>query len=159
MGHRHHIRGAKPKWWERNVPSSPPISDEPSILEAHTSAAQPYEHHHDLGIKAVLIHLLGDALNNVGVIIAAAVIWKAKLTKRFYADPAMSMVIGIMLILTAWKLSMSSASMYSRILTCATAMKGGRILMLSEPENVDVADVKHDLEKVIFPLTIPTIPS
>ena len=29
----------------------------------------------------------------------------ADFEKRFYADPAMSLVIGIMLILTAWKLS------------------------------------------------------
>ena len=106
LGHRHRIRGAKPSWWSQHRPSSP---RSPSTLEAGESPPRtespPRGHHHDLGIQAVLIHILGDALNNVGVIIAAAVIWKASSEKRFYADPAMSLVIGIMLILTAWKLS------------------------------------------------------
>ena len=45
----------------------------------------------------VLIHVLGDAANNVGVIIAAAVIWKADYPGRFYADPAVSMAIAFMI--------------------------------------------------------------
>ena len=32
----------------------------------------------DLGIMGVLVHVISDAINNVGVIIAADVIWKAK---------------------------------------------------------------------------------
>lgn len=45
----------------------------------------------------VLIHVLGDAANNVGVIIAAAVIWKTNYPGRFYADPAVSMAIAFMI--------------------------------------------------------------
>jgi zinc transporter 1 len=60
--------------------------------------------HHDLGTKAVLIHVMGDAFNNLGVIVAAVVLWKAKSDKRYYADPAVSMVIGLVLIMTALKL-------------------------------------------------------
>ncbi len=54
-------------------------------------------HSHDLGMMAVLMHIAGDALNNIGVIIAAAVIWKAKYEGRFYADPAVGMGIAIMI--------------------------------------------------------------
>ncbi|GFF55116.1 metal ion resistance protein/transporter (Zrc1), putative [Aspergillus udagawae] len=49
---------------------------------------------HDLGMMGVLIHVLGDAANNVGVIIAALVIWKAKYEGRYYADPA-SVPLGV----------------------------------------------------------------
>jgi zinc transporter 1 len=49
----------------------------------------------------VLVHLVGDAINNIGVIIAAAVIWKAKYEGRFYADPGVSMGIAIMILLSA----------------------------------------------------------
>jgi zinc transporter 1 len=57
-------------------------------------------HSHDLGMMAVLIHIAGDAINNIGVIIAAAVIWKANYEGRFYADPAVSMAIAIMITLS-----------------------------------------------------------
>jgi zinc transporter 1 len=57
-------------------------------------------HNHDLGMMAVLMHIAGDAMNNIGVIIVAAVIWKAKYEGRFYADPAVSMGIAIMIILS-----------------------------------------------------------
>jgi len=57
-------------------------------------------HSHDLGMMAVLMHIAGDAINNIGVIIAAAVIWKANYEGRFYADPAVSMAIAIMITLS-----------------------------------------------------------
>ena len=57
-------------------------------------------HSHDLGMMAVLMHIAGDAINNIGVIIAAAVIWKAHYGGRFYADPAVSMGIAIMITLS-----------------------------------------------------------
>ncbi|KAM0115333.1 hypothetical protein ACP6JC_008148 [Aspergillus fumigatus] len=46
-------------------------------------------------MMGVLIHVLGDAANNLGVIIAALVVWKAKYEGRYYADPAVSMAIAI----------------------------------------------------------------
>ncbi len=47
----------------------------------------------------VMIHVIGDALNNVGVIIAALVIWRTDYDARFYADPGVSMGIAIMILL------------------------------------------------------------
>ncbi|KAK5069071.1 hypothetical protein LTR70_010759 [Exophiala xenobiotica] len=41
----------------------------------------------------VLLHIMGDAANNIGVIIAAAVIWKMSYAARFYADPAVSSIL------------------------------------------------------------------
>jgi len=87
---------------------------------------------HDLGMMGVLVHLIGDAINNIGVIIAAAVIWKAKYEGRFYADPGVSMGIAIMILLSALPLVRNS----------------GTILLESVPLGVNLDDVKHDLEKV-----------
>ena len=43
---------------------------------------------------------------------------------------------------------------------CTSALRGGRILMLSEPEDIDVSDVKHDLEKVIVAcLSLNVVPN
>lgn len=53
----------------------------------------------------VLIHVLGDCANNIGVMIAAAVIWFAHYGGRFYADPAVSMAISIMIFISSIPLS------------------------------------------------------
>lgn len=57
----------------------------------------------------VLLHVIGDAANNVGVIIAAAVIWKTKYSARFYADPAVSMAIALMIFISSIPLGMRSS--------------------------------------------------
>jgi zinc transporter 1 len=64
-------------------------------------------HHSDLGINAIAIHILGDILNNVGVIAAALIMMLAESHGRFYADPAISMVIAIMITAGALPLSIS----------------------------------------------------
>lgn len=86
----------------------------------------------DLGILGVLIHVLGDALNNVGVIISALIIWLTKSSARFYADPAVSLWIALMILFSAIPLTKRS----------------GNILLQSAPPGVKLDDVKHDLESI-----------
>lgn len=64
----------------------------------------------DLGTMGVLIHVLGDAVNNIGVIIAALVIWRTNNPTRYYADPAVSMAIAIMILLSSLPLGTQVAS-------------------------------------------------
>jgi zinc transporter 1 len=59
----------------------------------------------DLGVNAVVIHILGDVLNNLGVIAAALVMMLVRSPNRFYADPAVSMAIAIMIASSALPLS------------------------------------------------------
>ncbi|KAK0629815.1 cation efflux family protein [Bombardia bombarda] len=86
----------------------------------------------DFGMLGVLIHVIGDALNNLGVIVAALLIWFTSSPARFYADPGISMFISFMIFLTAVPLLKSS----------------GAILLQSAPLGVNVDDVRHDLEKI-----------
>ncbi|CEJ59281.1 hypothetical protein PMG11_07912 [Penicillium brasilianum] len=88
--------------------------------------------HRDLAMMGVLIHVIGDCANNLGVVIGAAVIWFANYGGRFYADPAVSMGIAIMIFLSSIPLIKQS----------------GLILLQSAPQGVDHDDVKHDLERV-----------
>ncbi len=83
-------------------------------------------------MMGVLIHVIGDAFNNVGVIVAALVIWLTSSEARFYADPGISMGIALMILVTSIPVVKNS----------------GKILMQSAPKGVDMDDVKHDLEKV-----------
>jgi zinc transporter 1 len=94
--------------------------------------AQPRKHGMDLGILGVLIHVIGDAINNIGVIISAAIIWFVHSESRFYADPAVSMWIAIMILLSAIPLTKNS----------------GKILLQSAPLGVKLEDIKHDLESI-----------
>ncbi|KAK4042860.1 hypothetical protein C8A01DRAFT_13564 [Parachaetomium inaequale] len=86
----------------------------------------------DLGMMGALLHVLGDALNNVGVIVAAAVIWFTASPGRFYADPAVGMGIALMILCSAVPLVKHS----------------GEILLQSAPAGVDLGDIKHDIEKI-----------
>jgi zinc transporter 1 len=86
----------------------------------------------DLGILGVLTHLLGDALNNIGVIISALIIMLIHSPHRYYADPAASLFIAISILTTAIPLTKRS----------------GLILLESAPPGVKLEDVKHDLEAI-----------
>ncbi|KAJ5389452.1 uncharacterized protein N7496_000520 [Penicillium cataractarum] len=88
--------------------------------------------HGDLGMMGVLLHVLCDAANNLGVIAAALVIWLAKYDGRYYADPGVSMGIAIMIIISSFPLVRTT----------------GLILLESAPNGVNLDDVQHDLEKV-----------
>ncbi|KAJ4290543.1 hypothetical protein N0V90_010760 [Kalmusia sp. IMI 367209] len=88
--------------------------------------------HRDLGMLGALIHVLGDAFNNIGVIISALVIWLTHSPKRFYIDPAISLYIALMILATAIPLTRRS----------------GTILLESAPPGVDLAHVKKDLESI-----------
>nr|XP_019046742.1 hypothetical protein I302_05496 [Kwoniella bestiolae CBS 10118]OCF25672.1 hypothetical protein I302_05496 [Kwoniella bestiolae CBS 10118] len=89
----------------------------------------------NLGLLGVIVHLFGDDANNVGVIIAAAVMWKLSSPKRFYADPAVSLVIAMMIFLSAIPL----------------AKQTSRVLMEAAPEHINPQNVKEDL------MTIPGV--
>lgn len=54
---------------------------------------------------AAFIHVVGDAINNIGVMIAGVIIWKAKFDGRYYADPGISMAISLLILATAIPIS------------------------------------------------------
>ncbi|PYH82292.1 putative cation diffusion facilitator family metal ion transporter [Aspergillus uvarum CBS 121591] len=87
---------------------------------------------YDLGMLGVLVHVLGDAANNVGVIISALVIWLTTAPARYYADPAVSMAIAIVILTTSIPLVRSS----------------GKILLESVPSGINLDDIRHDLETI-----------
>ncbi|KAJ5675724.1 cation diffusion facilitator family metal ion transporter [Penicillium macrosclerotiorum] len=88
--------------------------------------------HGDLGMMGVLLHVLCDAANNLGVIASALVVWLAKYDGRYYADPGVSIGIALMIILSSVPL----------------VRRAGLILLESAPNGVDPRDVQHDLESV-----------
>ena len=49
--------------------------------------------HGSMNMHAILLHVLGDALGNVGVIATGLIIWFSSLSWKFYFDPIISLVI------------------------------------------------------------------
>lgn len=61
-----------------------------------------------MGVNAVVIHMIGDVLNNLGVIAAALVMMLVRSPDKFYADPAVSIGIAVVIASSALPLSESA---------------------------------------------------
>ncbi|KAG5980735.1 hypothetical protein E4U55_003703 [Claviceps digitariae] len=96
------------------------------------AAVTPTKPGKDLGLLGIFVHVVGDAINNVGVVISALIIWLTDSPMRYYADPAISVFIAIMIFLTALPLTKRS----------------GRILLQIAPVGLDMEHVKHDIEMI-----------
>lgn len=83
------------------------------LLESHESQYPPsalaHEHAHghvhgSMNMRALTLHVLGDALGNAGVIASGLVIWLARWPGRFYLDPAVSLAIAVVVAFSAFSL-------------------------------------------------------
>ena len=88
--------------------------------------------HGDLNMKGVFLHVMGDALGNIGVITSALIIWLTSWPGRFYADPAISLVITFIILGSAIPL-------------CKAA---SRILLQAVPAGLSVDDIKEDIQEL-----------
>jgi zinc transporter 1 len=67
-----------------------------------------------MNMKALLLHVLGDALGNVGVIATGLVIWLTSWNFKYYCDPVISLVITAIIFHSALPLGKLSASHCSK---------------------------------------------
>ncbi|OJJ07556.1 hypothetical protein ASPVEDRAFT_142590 [Aspergillus versicolor CBS 583.65] len=108
-------------------------ADEKHTHHKHSLNAKPKpKRNFDLALMGVFIHIMGDCANNLGVIIAGLVIWLADYHGRYYADPAVSMAIAVMIFCSSLPL----------------IKRSGLILLQSAPDGVEHEDVKHDLLQI-----------
>jgi cobalt-zinc-cadmium efflux system protein len=77
----------------------------------------------NLNIRGAWLHVLTDALGSVGTIVGALLVWRFGWT---WADPAVSVLISLLVIYSAWQLLRDSVS----------------ILMEGTPAHIDVAEVR-----------------
>jgi zinc transporter 1 len=106
-------------------PSPPPLYNtlDTSDPEAGLTPLKPVVHSHchghnhgSMNMRALVLHVMGDALGNLGVIFTGLVMWLTKWSFRFYFDPAISLFIAVLICLSAVPLVRSAA----RILLQAT---------------------------------------
>ncbi|KAI8058425.1 cation efflux protein [Syncephalis plumigaleata] len=82
-----------------------------------------------LNMQGVFLHVLGDALGSIAVIISALVIWLTDWEYRYYVDPIISLIITAMIILFTVPLVKS---------TCYILLQGA-------PNSVPVEEVRADI--------------
>lgn len=71
----------------------------------HEEGEEEHEEAEDLNVRSAYLHVLGDAISSVGVIVAAALIW---FTGWTWLDPLMSVFIGILIVVSSWRVLKSS---------------------------------------------------
>lgn len=86
--------------------------------------------HGDLNMRGVFLHVMGDALGNIGVIGSALIIWLTSWSWRYYADPAISLVITVIILGSAIPLCQAAS----------------RILLQAVPPGISVDDIQADIQ-------------
>lgn len=100
--------------------------------DASTSASSHGHDHGNMNMRAVFLHVLGDALGNVGVIATGLFVYLTKFSWRFYSDPVISLVITVIILTSAIPLC-KSASL---------------ILLQVAPPGIIVDDIKEDIKSI-----------
>jgi zinc transporter 1 len=100
--------------------------------DKHTQHKSEKKSHGDLNIRGVFLHVMGDALGNVGVIATALFIWLTDFWWRFYSDPLVSLIITVIIL-------------YSALPLCRAA---SRILLQAVPQGLNVDDIRDDIENL-----------
>jgi zinc transporter 1 len=131
LAHSQSNGSAKPK----HHPSHSHQPDQHALSHKAHKHSQPKEEasgghsHSDLNMRGVFLHVMGDALGNIGVIASALLIWLTHYSWRFYSDPAISLIITIIILCSAIPL-------------CKAA---SRILLQAVPAGLSVDDIKEDI--------------
>ena len=88
--------------------------------------------HDDLNMRGVFLHVMGDALGNIGVIASALFIWLTDYKWRFYTDPGISLIITCIILASAIPLCLAAS----------------RILLQAVPAGLSIDDIKEDIEEL-----------
>ncbi|KAI8624217.1 cation efflux protein [Xylariaceae sp. FL1651] len=92
-----------------------------------------HSHNHaDMGMNAMILHVLGDALGNVGVIATALIIWLTDWPGRYYADPAVSLFITLIILRSAIPLTKATS----------------KVLLQATPDHIELQEIKDDIQRL-----------
>ncbi|KAG5648053.1 hypothetical protein DXG03_007088 [Asterophora parasitica] len=85
-----------------------------------------------MNMRALVLHVMGDALGNVGVIATGLIIWLTEWSFKYYCDPIISLVITVIIFSSALPLVRSASF----------------ILLQGVPATVSLDDVRDSILEV-----------
>ncbi|KAI1259499.1 cation efflux protein [Xylariaceae sp. FL1019] len=88
--------------------------------------------HADMGMNGMILHVIGDALGNVGVIVTALIIWLTEWPGRYYADPAVSLFITLIILRSAIPLTKASS----------------KVLLQATPDHINLQEIREDIQNL-----------
>lgn len=128
-GHNHQHYGSHSSSQKRRRNSN--VHREHNHTKPRKASSGGHGHSHaDMGMNAMVLHVIGDALGNVGVIATALIIWLTNWPGRFYADPAVSLFITIIILRSAIPLTLAAS----------------KILLQATPEHIDLKQIREDIQ-------------
>ncbi|BGP13472.1 hypothetical protein JCM10213_001796 [Rhodosporidiobolus nylandii] len=95
----------------------------------------------DMNMKGVFLHVLGDALGNVGVIAAGLFIWLTDYSWKMYTDPGISLVITIIIFSSALPLVKSASFILLQGVPSSVPLDRLRSSIASVPGVINVHDL------------------
>lgn len=84
---------------------------------------------HNLNVRAAYLHLMGDTLSSVAVILGGVAIW---IWGIFWIDPLITVFVGGYIIWHTWGILKETVE----------------ILMQATPDNIDLGEIKNEVEKI-----------
>lgn len=90
------------------------------------------EHHEDMNVKAIFLHVLGDALASVAVIFSGIIVQFTDWDFKYHLDPFVS--VGISAIVLSG--------------TIPLVQRASKILMQATPDNINPSALKQDIQAV-----------
>ncbi|PIE87603.1 MAG: cation transporter [Bacteroidetes bacterium] len=84
---------------------------------------------HNLNVKAAYLHLMGDTLSSVAVIMGGIAIW---IWKIYWIDPLITVLVGIYIIWHTWGVVKQTVD----------------ILMQNTPDDIDLDEIKTSVENI-----------
>ncbi|KAI7861985.1 cation efflux family-domain-containing protein [Spinellus fusiger] len=136
-GHGHRHKNKHEHEHEISHHSKEAASSDHSHSHTH-SHPDSHAHGGHLNMKGIFLHVLGDALGNVGVIVTALFIWLTPYPWRFYMDPIISLVISVIIFFSAMPLVRQTSA----------------ILLQGVPASVDLDQVHSDLLNIPYVLSV-----
>ncbi|XP_060066759.1 proton-coupled zinc antiporter SLC30A1-like [Ylistrum balloti] len=114
---------------EPGVPHNSHISNM-SIVSIENGNAGPSSA--QLNMRGVFLHVLGDALGSVVVVVSGLVIWFVEAEWKYYVDPAMSVVMVIIILFT----------------TIPLLKESGYILLQAVPDHIQLEEIEKKIRKI-----------
>jgi solute carrier family 30 (zinc transporter), member 1 len=81
--------------------NTPLLHDEEGHSHKHGNHAQG-----SMNMRALVLHVVGDALGNVGVILTGLIIWQSSWQYKYYCDPVISLIITVIIFSNSLPLGM-----------------------------------------------------
>ncbi|CCF56654.1 hypothetical protein KAFR_0B03570 [Kazachstania africana CBS 2517] len=112
--------------------------EETSLLSQLHKTPQKPKRQKSLNMHGVFLHVMGDALGNIGVIVAALIMWKTELSWKYYTDPLISLFITVIIFSSALPLS----------------RKASKILLQATPSDISAEKIRKQILQVPGVITV-----